>query len=188
MRKKTVLFTGFAACLLISAVVIISEQLNRDDSFESKAYVNYNYETSYITITEDEAYILMKDNCYVCHNPNAKSHDEIIAPPFKGVKMRYSKEYENKEDFVNAIVEWVQNPIEDNALMYGAVMQFRVMPKLEIEKKDLEQIANYIYDNDVEMPEWAGNHQNEKQGKGNGKGQGQGHGKGKGKGKNSFKY
>ena len=28
----------------------------------------------------------MQTNCYVCHNPAVKSHDEILAPPLAAVK------------------------------------------------------------------------------------------------------
>ena len=125
-----------------------------------------------------DGYTLMKNNCYVCHNPNTASHDDIIAPPFKAVKMHYTRQYDTKEGFVTAVVNWVQNPTEDNALMYGAVMKFKVMPKLELDPKDLEQIATYIYDNDIEQPEWMSAHMNKMQGKGKGKGKRNGKGKG----------
>lgn len=119
-----------------------------------------------------EGYTLMKNNCYACHNPNAASHDDILAPPFKGVKMHYNRQYNNKEDFVNAVVDWVQNPDEDKALMYGAVKRFKIMPKLPLPTKDLEKIASYIYENDVDEPEWMEEHMKEKQGGKKGKGNG----------------
>lgn len=128
-------------------------------------------------LTEDnqqgsEGYELMKTNCYVCHNPKAVSHDSILAPPFKAVKMQYTNAYNTKEDFVNAIVNWVQNPEEEKALMRGAVTKFKVMPKLTLPSQDLEKIAAYIYDNDVEEPLWMQTHRKEMQGKGMGMGKG----------------
>ena len=118
----------------------------------------------------NEGYELMKTNCYVCHNPKAVSHDSIIAPPFKAVKLRYTNAYNTKTDFVNAIVNWVQNPKEEKALMQGAINKFKVMPKLPLPTQDLEKIATYIYDNEVEEPEWMQAHMKEMRGKGMGKG------------------
>jgi len=118
----------------------------------------------------NEGYELMKTNCYVCHNPKAVSHDSIIAPPFKAVKMQYTIAYNTKTNFVNAIVNWVQNPEEEKALMRGAVNKFKVMPKLPLPIQDLEKIAAYIYDNDVEEPVWMQAHMKEMQGNGMGKG------------------
>ena len=162
----------------IAMLIISCNQGNnekRSVSYEDKSIetIAKNSNTPIDSLNLD-GYTLMKENCYVCHNPNTKSHDDILAPPFKGVKMHYTRQYENKEDFVEAVVNWVQNPNEDNALMYGAVMKFKVMPKLELDKKDLEKIASYIYDNDVEEPEWMGEHMKEKQGSGKGKGNGMG--------------
>lgn len=107
---------------------------------------------------DEEGYNLMKANCYACHNPNTASHDEILTPPFKAVKMHYLKAYEDKEKFVNAMVNWVQNPDKEKALMFGAVKRFEVMPKLALPTKDLEKIASYIYDHDVDQPEWMNEH------------------------------
>ncbi len=121
---------------------------------------------------ENEGYTLMKNSCYACHNPKAKSHDDIIAPPFKAVKKNYAKKNDNKKDFVNAVVNWVQNPTEDKALMLGAVKRFKVMPKLPLPTEDLNKIAEYLYDNEVEKPDWMDAHMKEMQGKGMGKGKG----------------
>ena len=113
------------------------------------------------TVQKNEGLKLMEQNCYACHNPKAESHDNIIAPPFKAVKMHYTREYDNKKDFVNAVVKWVQNPSEDKALMSGAVNRFKIMPKLPLATKNLEKIANYLYDHEVENPKWMDAHMKE---------------------------
>lgn len=109
-------------------------------------------------LQKKEGYILMKNNCYACHNPNAASHDDIIAPPFMAVKMHYMRTYKTKDAFVKAIVNWVQNPSEEKSLMRGAVNRFKIMPKLPLPSADLEKIATYIYENKVDAPKWMGNH------------------------------
>jgi len=141
------------------------------------------------TIDQSEGYTLFKNNCYVCHSVSSKSHDEIIAPPMVAIKRRYQKSYASKESFVEAVVSWSKDPKEENGLMRGAIEQFKVMPKQAFKEDDLQKIATYIYDNDIERPEWFEAHFKEEhgsngmgQGKGQGKGMDQGKGQGQGKG------
>ncbi len=117
--------------------------------------------------TNDEGYELLKSKCYACHSVSTKSHDDIIAPPMIAVKRHYINNYDNKKDFVNAIVNWALDPKEENAVMFGAVRRFKVMPKMGFKKEELTKIASYIYDNEIETPAWFGGHMKEmKQGKG----------------------
>jgi len=186
MKKQTILIASTLILIVVSAVayfMTFNEESN-DNNYVSLVYApTIGTNSSYITIVEDEGYTLMKANCYICHNPNAASHDEVIAPPFKAVKNRYTKEYDTKEEFVNAVVKWVRNPLEEKALMYGAVEQYKVMPQMMVEVADLEKIASYLYDNKVDEPKWMNEHMKEGKGKGYGQGNGMGKGKGKGMGK-----
>jgi cytochrome c553 len=128
------------------------------------------------TIESDdaEALKLFQQKCYACHSVATKSHDEIIAPPMIAVKKRYSMQYDNKEDFVNAVVAYAIDPKAENALMIGAVDKFKAMPKQAFSEDDLKKIATYIYENKIETPEWFEGHfqQNHKNGQGMGKGMG----------------
>jgi len=128
--------------------------------------------------TQLEGYMLLKNNCYACLSVTTKSHDEIIAPPMIAIKRRYKMNYNTKEEFVNAITNWALNPTKEHALMRGAVMQFNVMPKQPFIKDDLIKIADYMYDNELEKPEWFENHFNEQHPNGIGNGMGQGMGQG----------
>ncbi|WP_298239114.1 c-type cytochrome [uncultured Algibacter sp.] len=108
---------------------------------------------------------LMENQCNICHSATA-SHDERLAPPMIAVKKRYILEGTNKEDFINDIYAWFENPTEANAKMYGAVKRFGLMPKLEVSEEKLKQISDYIYDNDIEKPDWFDKHYNEQRKKG----------------------
>lgn len=164
MNKKVILLVSVVALLM---------SCNQTKKETPVNVTEVNKDVSLLVNQEpSEGYTLMKNNCYACHNPNTASHDDIIAPPFKAVKMHYNRGYDTKEDFVNAMVNWVQNPVEDNALMFGAVKRFKVMPALPLSVKDLEKIATYIYDNDVEEPEWMEEHMKEEQGGKMGQGKG----------------
>jgi len=127
-----------------------------------------------------EALALFKQKCYACHSVTTKSHDEIIAPPMIAVKKRYSMQFDNKEDFVDAVVAYAHDPKAENALMRGAVNKFKAMPKQAFEEEDLKKIAIYIYENEIETPVWFEEHfkENHKNGMGMGNGMGQGMGKG----------
>ncbi|WP_456438250.1 c-type cytochrome [Psychroserpens sp.] len=173
MNKKVILLVS------IVALFMSCNQAKKEGFID---LTEVNNDLALLTIQQpSEGYTLMINNCYVCHNPNTESHDDLLAPPFKGVKMHYTRQYDNKKDFVNAMVNWVQNPEEDKALMFGAVKRFKVMPKLPLPTDDLVKIAEYIYDNDVDEPKWMEEHMKEKhEGK-------MGNGKGKGKMKNEKK-
>ena len=104
---------------------------------------------------------LIKTNCYVCHSPNSASHDEIIAPPMAAVKMRYGRVYTNKDDFVGALVSWTMDPKPEKSLMKGAIDRFKQMPKQEFKEDDIRKIASYIFDHELEAPEWFAAHAKE---------------------------
>jgi len=120
-----------------------------------------------------KGYELLKTKCYICHNPNSVSHDNLIAPPMVAVKKRYKMLFDTKESFVEAVTNWSVDPEEKKALMRGAVMQFKVMPKQAFKAEEMEIIAAYMFDNELERPEWFEAHEKEIHGQ-NGRGMGRG--------------
>ena len=111
----------------------------------------------------------MEVNCYVCHSPTA-GHDERIAPPMIAVKKHYLTEGVTKEQFIKNIEGFIENPNVDDAKMYGAVNRFGVMPKANYSEGIIAQIADYIYDFELEEPEWFQDHFNKGKSKGEGRG------------------
>ncbi len=166
--------------IAVITLFLVSCNKTKQDTTSQQVAVNAT------KIKQSEDYILFKNNCYACHSVTSTSHDEIIAPPMVAVKRRYQKSYTSKEDFVEAFVNWSKDPKEENALMRGAVQQFKVMPKQIFKEEDLQKIATYIYDNEIEQPDWFEAHFKEEHG-GEGNGMGQGRGKGMGmKGQNKW--
>jgi mono/diheme cytochrome c family protein len=100
---------------------------------------------------------LMEQKCYVCHSPNATMQDRL-APPMIAVKRHYVDDDSTKEQFAEAIWKWVEKPAIENSKMKGAVRRFGVMPYQPFEKSEIESIANYMFDNDIEQPEWFDEH------------------------------
>lgn len=127
-------------------------------------------------VDQSGGYLLLKNNCYACHSVIAKSHDDIIAPPMVAIKRRFMKSYPTKVAFVEAMTNWVLDPIEENALMRGAVRQFNVMPKQPFNIDDIHKISEYIYENELEKPTWFEEHFDEEHPNGMGNGQGRGKG------------
>ena len=63
---------------------------------------------------------LLENNCYVCHSPTASESDRI-GPPMIAVKKHYiSKILQNKR-LQHAMQNWIENPTQETAKMYGAV-------------------------------------------------------------------
>lgn len=125
---------------------------------------------------------LMETNCYVCHSPTA-SHDDRIGPPMVAIKRHYINDETTKEQFIADMQAWIKDPNEDDARMRGAVRRFGVMPKQAYPEETIEKIADYMYDFEIDQPEWFEDHFNEEKGKHKGNGQGSGKGVEQGKGK-----
>lgn len=118
---------------------------------------------------------LMETNCVICHSPSA-SHDDRIGPPMVAVKKHYINEDTTKEEFIQSLQAWIKNPTVENAKMHGAVKRFGVMPKAAYPEETIALIGDYIFDNDIEQPEWFEDHFKKGNGKQKGKGQGNGNG------------
>jgi hypothetical protein len=107
---------------------------------------------------EDPGLHAMKIYCYACHNPEAKSHDEAIAPPLAAIKMRYKMEYPTRDKFINRMERFLNDPKEEDAIMYGALKKFGVMIKTPADDKTVKMIVRYIYDHELEQPSWLRSH------------------------------
>lgn len=124
---------------------------------------------------------LMEINCYACHNP-ITSHEDRIAPPMIAIKKHYLSGNTTKEQFIADIQNWIEKPSETKSKMPGAIRNFGIMPYAPFPEKTITQIADYMFDFNIDQPEWFEDHFNEERGKGMGKGMGQGLGQGRGMG------
>lgn len=104
-----------------------------------------------------EGLSLMETNCYTCHSPSAPENGRI-APPMIAVKIHYMENFKTEEEFKKAFIDFVNNPSEAKSKMPGAVKKFNLMPKLAFKQKDLELMATYLYNNEVEKPKWFDEH------------------------------
>nr|WP_297782420.1 DUF3365 domain-containing protein [uncultured Allomuricauda sp.] len=106
------------------------------------------------SISPEEGKKLMENKCYLCHNPSAPESGQRIGPPMVAVKAHYLDVYKDKEAFVKGIMDFVKAPSEENTRMRGAVRRFGLMPSQQFPEEEIRKIAEYMYDYQIEEPEW----------------------------------
>ena len=149
--------------LLVLALILVSCNANQKDK---NSYGNVKKVASE---AEHPGKKMMETNCYLCHSVTADQNNRI-GPPMIAIKKHYIDSKTTKEEFVKSIQAWIKNPNIDDAKMPGAVRQFGVMPKQYFPEETIAQIADYIYDFEIEQPEWFESHFNSERGHGKGKG------------------
>lgn len=122
---------------------------------------------------------LMETHCYVCHSPSAEMN-ELIAPPMAAIKAHYLLNEPSKGEFIEEIVSFVENPAVENSQMRGAINRFGLMPLQKFPENSVEQIAEYMYNYQIDEPSWFAEHWSD--GPGSGRYQQQGHPMGAGYG------
>ena len=118
---------------------------------------------------------LFKINCSACHGTTGgMDMKKRLAPPIVAVRSHYISTYSDKDSFVNAIVNWVAKPDESQTMMRGAIRHFKIMPTLGVPTADVEKIAAYIYEGELDKPEGLDEHIAKEHGKNGGMGDGEG--------------
>lgn len=111
------------------------------------------------TVDAEQALSFMATNCYTCHDPKAPE-DNRIAPPMIAIKRHYQDAGLDRKQFIEAIVDFVNNPTTEKVHMPGAVEKFGLMPKLPYNEDAVSNLAAYLHDNDIAQPEWFEEHYN----------------------------
>lgn len=100
---------------------------------------------------------LLKKECYTCHSPSA-SEKERVAPPMIAIKAHYINKNITKEKFTNNFINFVKRPTKEKAKLNGAIKRFGLMPYQDYKEENLKQIAEYLYDYQIEEPSWFNKH------------------------------
>ncbi|EDM45011.1 hypothetical protein SCB49_02784 [unidentified eubacterium SCB49] len=103
------------------------------------------------TVAAIEGKKLMEQKCNLCHSPSSQETGRI-APPMVAVKSHYLDDNTSKEEFANAIWNFVEKPSKAKSKMKGAVFNFGLMPYQPFNEGDIRKIADYIYDYKIEEP------------------------------------
>lgn len=106
---------------------------------------------------------LMSTYCYQCHDPKM-SIDNILAPPMIAVKNHYIMEETTKEAFTADLQAWMSGPKAENSKMPDAIAKYGLMNHQVYPDSVIIGIAEYLYDNEVEQPEWYEKHHEEMHG------------------------
>ena len=115
--------------------------------------------------TEEEAKTgaeVYKESCAVCHVSEGKP---TIAPPIFAVKNHVIDAFPVRDDFVEQVKTWVKAPDEKKALMRGAIRKFGLMPPMaHLSDRDVQAVAEYLFDTDMNLPDWYAEHYKEEHG------------------------
>jgi|SRR5690554_1318424 len=141
------------------SIIVLLGTLIACNTQEKKSYsgINTSDENLALAVQEHPGKLLMQNNCYVCHNPKT-SEDRMIAPPMVAIKMHYLSEETSKEQFIEDFVSFVKNPTNEASKMPGAVKKFGLMPYQFYPENTIRQIAEYVFENEIEEPEWFEEH------------------------------
>lgn len=129
-------------------------------SCNNKKNVEYvSVKTNEITNqTEHPGKKLLETHCYICHNHTTPENQGRIAPPMAAIKYHYINDDTTKDEFVKQIVSFIDEPTKEKAKMFGAVRKFGVMPKQQFPEGVIEKIADYMFDYQIEEPDWFQGH------------------------------
>lgn len=103
---------------------------------------------------------LLEENCFSCHSPN-KSLNNRVAPPMEAIKRHYITSNTTEEDFTSDLIAFLNDPKIETSKMPGAIKKFGLMPKMGFNEEQLQDIATYIFNTELEKPEWFEKHYQE---------------------------
>lgn len=108
-----------------------------------------------------EGFSLTEKSCFSCHSPNAATIDNRIAPPMEAIKKHYITSNTTQAEFTKELINFLNNPTVENSKMPSAVQKFNLMPKMNFSGDEITKIATYIYNTELEKPDWFEKHYNE---------------------------
>lgn len=136
-------------CISLSLLIACGESEKEGADRENDGAQTFN--------TSDPAFALMKNKCYSCHGPSP-SESGRLGPIMEAIRLRYLEAYPKKKAFVAAMSEFVIHPKEEKVLLKGAYQKFGLMPAQNFNPREAEMIAEFLYDNPTETPEWFEEH------------------------------
>lgn len=142
------------ALLILSVMLMVSCKDSPNSKFKVIAENESDAETQQ---PANEGKKLLEAKCYVCHNPESDENN-ALAPPMAAIKARYSKDHSTKESFSDAIWNFVEKPTNEKVKMKGALNRFGLMPFQSFDEKQIRKISDYIFDYQIEEPEWFKQH------------------------------
>jgi cytochrome c553 len=100
---------------------------------------------------------LLETNCFACHSPKG-TMDARVAPPMIAIKKHYIDGNTTKATFTKDLIAFIDHLSEDISKMPGARRKFGLMPQMSLTNEQLTQIAAYLYETEIEAPDWFEEH------------------------------
>ncbi|MAD42054.1 MAG: hypothetical protein CL623_06645 [Arcobacter sp.] len=104
---------------------------------------------------DDEDLYNFEKRCMVCHDTYVQNE---MAPPIIAINQRYKKYYGDMDLSISKIKDFLISPSHEKAIMQPAIKLYSLMPKQELNKKELEAFPEIIMLLDYDVPEWFDEH------------------------------
>lgn len=143
-----------AFVLLLGLVVFMACGSGGDESSSDIGVLDVRTEDLQASI----AFKTMEQNCFTCHSPRGGGPDSRIAPPMAAVKQHYLDHHDEREAFIQAMLDFLRYPTKEKSLMPGALAKFGLMPVMDFPDETIMAVVEYIYDHPLEEPEWYQRH------------------------------
>ena len=134
---------------ILLVILVVSSCNNSNRLSEEKLEVSES-----LIVDSHPGKTLMETNCYICHNPTLPEDNGSIGPPMIAIKARYLMDEPSKEEFITGLWSFLDKPDMKKAKMKGAIEKFGLMPYQPYKKEDIEMIGEYLYEFEIEEPEW----------------------------------
>lgn len=96
---------------------------------------------------------LLQQQCFACHSPEPNAPN-TSAPSMAAVRNAYYQSVTGREGFLKSMIQFLDNPKAENSKMPESVAQYGLMPKMSFKESELQLIAAYLYENELESKEW----------------------------------
>jgi cytochrome c553 len=106
-----------------------------------------------LTVSKEASYSMLSRQCYTCHNPDFPSESRI-APSIAEIKKTYLEHFQDKEEFIKQMVQFVNAPTIEKGKMPEAINQYNLMPVLGFSEKDVAHIAAFLYEASDDVSTW----------------------------------
>jgi cytochrome c2 len=113
--------------------------LDKSDLWEQKSFA----QDSLAGVKLGKGGRLFVKNCGACHSLEPPPRN---GPPARGMTKNYRSVFSDYTSFQKAFISFTLNPSEKKAIMPHAVQEFGIMPKMDFEKQELEEIAQWLWD------------------------------------------
>ncbi|MGB0413771.1 MAG: hypothetical protein ACPGJU_04930 [Coraliomargarita sp.] len=133
---------------LILTLMVICLLLGCGESPKQKALEAFTHEEIELGLR------LLPTYCNTCHGVGNREMDEMLSPPLWAIRDVYLAKYPEPEAFVSAMVEFMQFPRDETALMPDEVQNYGLMTTVSLGESDLRATAIVIYAGYIERPSW----------------------------------